>query len=47
MKKEEFIANIVNNLTVRKEEGSNSTFYDNDGNTVFEYDSEYGVLFVS
>ena len=45
--KEEFIANIVNNLTVRKEQGSYSTFYDYDGHTVFEHDPEYSDLWVS
>ena len=45
--KEEFIKNIVNNLTVRKEQGSYSTFYDYDWHTVFEYDPKYNDLWVS
>ncbi len=47
MTKEKFIANIVNNLTVRKEEVYRSTFYDYDGHTVFEYDPELDTLWVS
>ena len=45
--KEEFIKNIVNNLTVRKEQGSYSTFYDYDGHTVFEHEPKYNDLWVS
>ena len=47
MTKEEFIKNIVDNLTIRKEEGSDITYYDHNGHTVFEYDSEYDTLWVS
>ena len=47
MSKEEFIKNIVDNLTIRKEEGSNSTFYDHEGHTVFEYNPEFDALWVS
>ena len=47
MSKEEFIKNIVDNLTIRKEEGFDSTFYDHEGHTVFEYDPKYDYLWVS
>ena len=47
MTKEEFIKTIVDNLTIRKEEGSESTFYDHNGHTVFEYDTQYDALWVS
>ena len=47
MTKEEFIKNIVDNMTIRKDEGSDINYYDNNGHTVFEYDPEYDVLWVS
>ena len=47
MSKEEFIKNIVDNLTIRKKEGFNSTFYDHEGHTVFEYNPEFDALWVS
>ena len=47
MTKEEFIKNIVDNLTIRKEEGSDITYYDHEGHTVFEYDPKYDYLWVS
>ena len=47
MTKEEFIKNIVDNMAIRKEEGSDSTFYDHDGHTVFEYDTQYDALWGS
>ena len=47
MTKEEFIKNIVDNLTIRKEKGSDSTFYDYEGHTVFEHDPKRVALWVS
>ena len=47
MSKEEFIKNIVDNMTIRKVEGCNSTFYDYNWNTVFEHDPENDTLWVS
>ena len=47
MTKEEFIKTIVDNLTIRKEEGFNSTFYDHEWHTVFEYNPDNGALWVS
>ena len=43
----EFISHVVNNMTSRKVEGSNSTFYDFEGSTAFEADEESGYLTVS
>ena len=47
MTKEEFIKNIVDNLTIRKEERFDRTFYYHNGYTAFEMNYKYNVLLVS